>query len=395
MPPRTPPLAALALALAAALSASACARTQRAPAPPPQAAPAARAEAAPGATPPGSDDWFPVPPPIREGDLPVSELHTLHYVLSGNPRGRPVMVLHGGPGGGTSPSLRRYFDPAEWLVVEHDQRGSGKSTPYAELRENTTAALVADVERLREHLGLERVTILGGSWGSTLALAYAERHPTRVAALVLRGVFTCTRAEIDHFYHGGVEPFFPEAYAALRAAIPRPETRDWPRQLALLTTSSDAAARDRAVAAWALYETRISRVGMTDAAAAEALEGYDALGFSRIENHYMANACFLEEGELLRNLGVLAEIPTVIVQGRYDVITPPVTAWRVHRALPRSRLVLVEDGGHSGGSPPIRRGLTDAVRSLEPVVPLPAGAFDPSRLRGPRTPFPRAPKDPG
>jgi proline iminopeptidase len=278
------------------------------------------------------------------------------------------MVLHGGPGGGSYPSLRRYFDPARWLIVLHDQRGAGKSTPRAEVRENTTAHLVEDVERLRAFLGIPRMTVFGGSWGSTLALAYAERHPERVAALVLRGVFTCTRAEIDHFYHGGVEPFFPDAYAALREVIPHPERKDWPRQLLALTTSPDPAVRDRAVMAWARYETRISKVGLTDEAAAAEIAGWDPLDFSRIESHYMANRCFLAEGQLLRDLPRLAAIPAVIVQGRYDVVCPPITAWRVHRGLPRSRLVLVEDAGHSGGAPPLRRALVEAVRSLEPVA---------------------------
>jgi proline iminopeptidase len=213
------------------------------------------------------------------------------------------------------------------------------------------------------------MALFGGSWGSTLALAYAERYPERVSSLVLRGVFTCTRAEVDHFYHGGVEPFFPEARDALRAVIPAPETPTWPRQLLALTTSEDAAVRDRAVRAWALYETRISEVGMTDARAEKELVGWDLLSFSRIESLYMANGCFLEEGQLLREAGRLAGIPTVIVQGRYDVICPPVTAWRLHRALPGSRLVMVEDAGHAGGAPPMRRALVEAVRSLEPPRP--------------------------
>jgi proline iminopeptidase len=321
---------------------------------------------------PAPRDWYPVPKPFAEGDLRVSDLHTIHYQLAGNPKGTPVFVLHGGPGGGSYPALRRYHDPRKWLVVVHDQRGAGKSTPHAEVRENTTADLVEDVEKLRRHLGVERMALFGGSWGSTLALAYAQSHPERVTSMVLRGVFTCTRSEVDHFYHGGVEPFFPEAYAALRAVIPAPETPTWPRQLLALTTSEDDAVRDRAVRAWALYETRISEVGMTDARAAKEIEGWDALSFSRIESLYMANGCFLEEGQLLREAGRLAGIPTVIVQGRHDVICPPVTAFRLHRALPGSRLVMVEDAGHSGGAPPMRRALVEAVRSLEPTILRPA-----------------------
>jgi proline iminopeptidase len=292
-------------------------------------------------------------------------LHAIHYELCGNPKGQPVMVLHGGPGGGSYPALRRYHDPNKWLIVLHDQRGSGRSTPFGEVRENTTAHLVADIERLREHLGFERMALFGGSWGATLALAYAEAHPERVTSIVLRGVFTGRQSEIDHFFHGGVETYFPDAYAGLRSAIPRPERRDWPRQLLELTTSTDTAVRDRAVRAWALYESRVSAVGMTDTDAEEELKGWDPLAFSRIENLYMANRCFLDEGQLLRNASRLATIPVVIVQGRYDVICPPITAWQLHRAVPRSRLVWVENAGHSGSAPAMRRALVEAIRSLE------------------------------
>jgi proline iminopeptidase len=344
-----------ALALAAALAA------EPPPAPGPAATPAAAL----------ADDeagLFPTIEPFQEGMLKVSELHAIRWETSGNPKGEPVMVLHGGPGAGASPKMRRLFDPSRWLVVQHDQRGSGRSTPHAELRENTTAALVDDVERLRAHLGIERMVVVGGSWGATLAIAYAERHPDRVKALVLRGVFTCTRREIDHFYHGGAEPFFPDAYADLRAAIPHPERKDWPRQLLELTTSNDAQARDRAVRAWALYETRLSSVGMTRERAEKELDEWGvekALPFSRIESHYMANGCFVKEGQLLRDLPRIAAIPAVIVNGRYDVICPPLAAWRVHQGMPRSRLVLVEDAGHSGWASPVRRALQEAIRSLE------------------------------
>ncbi|HET8539937.1 MAG TPA: prolyl aminopeptidase [Anaeromyxobacter sp.] len=358
----------IALALASALAA--------APAPPKAGPPPKRAPAAAPArsTPPAAADddagLFPAIEPFREGMLKVSDLHTIRWEASGNPKGQPVMVLHGGPGAGASPRTRRLFDPQRWLVVQHDQRGSGKSTPRAELRENTTDALVADIERLREHLAIEKMIVAGGSWGATLALAYAERHPDRVAGLVLRGVFTCTKREIDHFYHGGTEPFFPDAYADLRAVIPRPESRDWPRQLLELTTSADGAVRDRAALAWALYETRMSAVGMTRERAEKDLAEWGAdkvLPFSRIESHYLANGCFVEEGQLLRDLPRLAGIPAVLVQGRYDVICPPLAAWQVHQGMPRSRLVLVEDAGHTGSAPQLRKALQEAIRSFEPA----------------------------
>jgi proline iminopeptidase len=360
-------LAHLALAIAVgAPGASAAPALAAAPAMPPPSIAAPSPSSVPPGPPPPSGDWFEPAPIVEEGSLRVSDLHTLHYELAGSRDGEPVFILHGGPGGGVYPSLRRYHDPSKWLLVLHDQRGSGKSTPFSETRQNTTADLVADIERLRRHLGFERIALFGGSWGATLALAYAERHPERVSSMVLRGVFTCRRREVDHFYHGGVEPFFPEAYAALREAIPRPERRDWPRQLLDLIERGDVASRDRAVRAWALYETRISAVGMTDAEAVKELEGWDPLAFSRIENHYMANACFLREGQLIRDLARVSHVPTVIVQGRYDVICPPVTAWEVHRGIEASRLVLVEDAGHAGGAPPLRRALVEAARSLEP-----------------------------
>ncbi len=350
-----------AIALAALLAAPAAAPSSV----PKRAAPATSARARHGPVPPEEEGLFPAIEPFRTGMLKVSDLHTLYWETSGNPKGVPAMVLHGGPGGGSSPRMRRLFDPGRWLVIQHDQRGSGRSTPHAEVRENTTAALVDDVERLREHLGIERMVVVGGSWGATLALAYAERHPERVSALVLRGVFTCTKPEIDHFYHGGAEAFFPDAYADLRAVIPHPETKDWPGQLLALTTSEDAAVRERAVRAWALYETRMSAVGMTREKAEQELSGHDVLPFSRIENLYMANGCFLEEGQLLRELPRIAEIPAVIVQGRYDVLCPPIAAWRVHRGMPRSKLVLVEDAGHSGWAPPLRKKLQEAIASFE------------------------------
>jgi proline iminopeptidase len=360
---------ALALAaLLAAPAAPAARPTARGTPASKRAAAAAPASARHGPVAADEEGLFPPIEPFREGMLKVSDLHAIRWELSGKPDGVPAMVLHGGPGAGASPRMRRLFDPRRWLVVQHDQRGSGKSTPHAEVRENTTEALVEDVEKLRQHLGIERMVVVGGSWGTTLALAYAERHPDRVSALVLRGVFTCTRPEIDHFYHGGAEAFFPDAYADLRAVIPRPETKDWPRQLLELTTSADPAVRDRAVRAWAMYETRMSAVGMTREKAERDLEAWGVdrmLPFSRIESHYMANGCFVEEGQLLRELPRIAEIPAAIVQGRYDVLCPPVTAWRVHQGMPRSRLVLVEDAGHSGWAPPVRKALQEAIASFE------------------------------
>jgi proline iminopeptidase len=275
------------------------------------------------------------------------------------------MVLHGGPGGGSYPSLRRFHDPAVYLIVLHDQRGAGKSKPYGELGGNNTQNLVEDIERLRKHLDLRKVQIFGGSWGSTLGLAYAQTYPQQVSSLVLRGVFTGTRAEIDHFYHGGLAKFFPEAYARLQSILPRPEELNYPGQLLAMLRSADADTRRKASLGWAAYEMRTAVLERTDRDVEESLKQWDPYDFSLIENHYMANRCFLEEGQLLREASRIQSIPTVIVQGRYDVICPPITAYRLHQALPKSRLVIVESSGHSAGQPRVRSALIDAVKSLE------------------------------
>jgi proline iminopeptidase len=310
---------------------------------------------------------YPAIEPFRTGTLKVSGGHEIFYELAGNPKGTPVMMLHGGPGGGSSPGMRRFHDPQKWLIVLHDQRGAGRSKPHLELRGNTTQDLVDDVERLREHLKLGKVHLFGGSWGSTLALAYAEKHPQNVASMVLRGVFTARKKEIDHFYHGGTGAYFPEGWARLRAVLPHPERFDYPQQMLDLLTGKDEAKRKEAAIAWATYETKAAYLKISDAEVAEKVNGggFDVASFSLIESHYMAHRCFLDEGQLLRDAGRLKNIPTIIVQGRYDVMCPPDTAYELHRALPGSRFVLVEEAGHTGNSPPMQAALIAATKSLE------------------------------
>lgn len=312
---------------------------------------------------------YPEIAPFREGYLRVSPQHEIHYELAGNPQGAPVMVLHGGPGGGSFPGLRRMHDPRRWLIVLHDQRGAGKSRPRGELRDNTTAALVEDVERLRQHLKLGPVHVFGGSWGSTLALAYAERHPRQVRSLLVRGIFTCTKAENDLFYHGGVALYFPEEYERFKALMPRPERLDYPRQLVEMMTGGDAAQRARAVRGWGMYAGRLGQLERTEAEVAAEVSGDENLANGAlIENHYMAHGCFLEEGQLLRDAGKLAGIPMLIVHGRYDMMCPPQTAHRLHRAVPGSRLRMVEGAGHGGGAPRMRAALVAAVHELEAML---------------------------
>ncbi|MCK6456799.1 MAG: prolyl aminopeptidase [Phycisphaerae bacterium] len=310
-------------------------------------------------------DYYPEIEPFKTGYLRVSDLHEIYYELCGNPSGRPVMLLHGGPGGGSYPDLRRFHDPTKYLLVLHDQRGAGKSRPHAELRENTTPNLVSDIERLRTHLKLGKVQVFGGSWGSTLALAYAEAYPQHIDSLVLRGIFTATKDEIDHFYHGPVATYFPEAHERLRQVIPNPSATDYPRQLYEQIRHRGTPRAKHVADEWARYETRVSRVGMTDAMAEKFLADWDSYDFSLIENYYMANRCFLEEEQLLRDAPRLTGISTIIVNGRYDVICPPINAFRVHRAIPGSKLVIVEDAGHGGGAPPMRSALIQAVRDIE------------------------------
>lgn len=323
----------------------------------------------PPGDPPGRSETglYPEIEPFETGRLKVSEIHELYYELSGNPEGIPVIGLHGGPGGSSSPWMRRLTDPSKFLVVLYDQRGAGKSTPSGDLRENDTGALVRDIDRLRDHLGLGKVVLFGGSWGTTLALAYAETHPENVSALVLRGVFTAARDEIDHFYHGGSAIHFPDAFADLLSALPDPERRPLPAYMLELIQGSEGEERLRYCRAWARYEATMATLQITDAFRERMkkwVEGEGVCTFSLFENHYMANGCFLEEGQLLKDAGRLAGIPTYIVQGRYDVICPPRTAWRLHRAIPGSTLVLADAAGHSGSEPETERALVGFFEAI-------------------------------
>lgn len=303
--------------------------------------------------------------PYKTGFLKVSEIHKIYYQLGGNPTGTPVMYLHGGPGAGCSPRYFKYFNLDVFNVILHDQRGAGKSKPFADIRENTTQYLVEDIEKLRLHLNLDKVILIGGSWGSTLALAYAETYPDRVSGIVLRGVFTSTQAEIDHFYHGGVSKFFPEEFEKLSSNMEDPRTFNYPAQLLNAMQSSDSLTRAEYARLWAEYEGKIAFLHVEQ----ETIDGWfkfwDPLAFSVIENYYMSHKCFLKEGQLLDNTDKIAHIPTVIVNGRYDVICPPITAYKLHNRLRRSKLVIVEKAGHSASEPGITQALKEAMKSFE------------------------------
>ena len=303
--------------------------------------------------------------PFQTGYLKVSDLHEIYYELCGNPEGKPVFVLHGGPGGSCSPYMRRFFNPEKFLIVLYDQRGCGKSKPFAEIRENTTGHLVEDIEQLRNMLHVDQIVLFGGSWGSTLALAYGESHAGHVAGMVLRGIFTATQNEIDHFYHGGVQTFFPDVYDKFISALGCPEGQNIPSLLSTLIQDSDQETRQKYSRIWAAYEIKLSGLEVPDQNLESILNSFDPLAFGLLENYYMDNHCFLEEGQLMDHADRLAEIPIVMVNGRYDVICPPVTAYRLHKRLPKSILVTAEKSGHWMGEKPIEDALLNAVREFE------------------------------
>ena len=308
----------------------------------------------------GLRDLFPKTKPYNSGYLQVSKLHTIHFEECGNPRGKPLVFLHGGPGGGIEPFYRRYFDPKKWRIVLHDQRGCGKSTPFSELRENTTWNLVADIEKLREHLGIDRWVVFGGSWGSTLSLAYAERHPNRCTALVLRGIFLLRRSELLWFYQQGASEIFPDAWEHYLAPIPSRERGDMMKAYYKRLTSPDRRVRLKAARAWSIWEGSTSKLFFDRALVKKFGGGRFADAFARIEAHYFVNRGFMKpDDRLLRNVRTIRRIPGVIVQGRYDVVCPIRSAWDLHRAWPESKLVIVPNAGHSMTEPGIRSALIE------------------------------------
>ena len=287
--------------------------------------------------------------PFDSGMLAVDDRHTLYWEQCGNPDGKPVVILHGGPGGGCNANLRRFHDPQRHRIVLFDQRGAGRSTPHADLVDNTTWHLVADIERLRAHLDIERWQVFGGSWGSTLALAYAQTHPQRVTELVLRGIFMLRRWELEWFYQQGANRLFPDAWEHYLEPIPLVERHDLISAYHRRLTSDDAAVRLRAARAWSIWEGATSYLRIDpDYATSHGDEAF-ALAFARIENHYFVNGGFFDaDDQLLRDAGRIAHIPGAIVHGRYDVVCPVQNAWDLHKAWPASELVITPTAGHSG-----------------------------------------------
>lgn len=295
--------------------------------------------------------FYPPIEPFRTGVLDTGDGHQIYWELCGNPQGKPAVFLHGGPGAGCSPDHRRLFDPQKYCVLLFDQRGCGRSKPSASLENNTTWHLVADMERLRSLLGFDQWLVFGGSWGSTLALAYAQTHTQRVSAMVLRGIFTLRREEVRWYYQDGASWLFPDLWEAFVAPIPEAERGDLLTAYRKRLTGDDPVARQTCARAWSLWEGQTIRL-LPDAAVA-AKHGSDAfaLAFARIENHYFVHDGWMEEGQLIRDAHKLAHVPGVIVQGRYDVCTPARTAWALHRAWPQADFHLVPDAGHAFNEP--------------------------------------------
>jgi proline iminopeptidase len=306
---------------------------------------------------------FPPLEPYASGMLAVSELHSIHYEECGNPEGVPVVMLHGGPGGGAGEIMRRFHDPAVYRIVLLDQRGCGRSIPHAELRENTTWDLVADIERLREHLGIERWQVFGGSWGSTLSLAYAETHPERVTALVLRGIFLLRRAELLWFYQEGASWLYPDLFASYRDLIPEDEQGDLIAAYHRRLTGPDEAEQLEAAVRWARWEGSTLSVLRNPEREAAFSDPHYALAFARIEAHYFVNGGFFtHDDQLLRDIGRVHGIPAVIVHGRHDVVTPMKNAIDLAAVWPEAELRIVEDAGHAASEPGIVAELVAATR---------------------------------
>jgi proline iminopeptidase len=305
---------------------------------------------------------YPPLEPFHTGRLRVSPLHELSFEESGNPLGKPVVFVHGGPGNGTDPKQRRFFDPAAYRIILFDQRGCGKSTPHASVEENTTWHLVEDMEALRRHLGLERWMVFGGSWGSTLALAYAQKHPERVTELVLRGIFLLRLQEIQRLYQHGAHSPFPDAWEDFLAPIPPEERGDLVQAYHRRLMGEDERVRLEAAKAWSLWEARTSYLLQNEDLIAHFSDAKYALPFARIECHYFFNRGFFRsDTQLLDDVPRIRHIPAVIVQGRYDIPCPFESAWALHKAWPEAALKIIPDAGHSAYEPGTTSALVEAT----------------------------------
>ena len=307
-------------------------------------------------------DLYPEIEPLETGRLKVSDVHELYYEVSGKEDGDPVVFIHGGPGGGTSPKGRRYFDPNHYKIIQFDQRGCGQSTPHADLTDNNTWELIKDIEKLRETLGVDRWHVFGGSWGSTLSLAYSQSHPDRVKSLCLRGIFLCRPKELKWFYQEGASKIWPDLWDAYRDHIPEEERGDMMAAYYKRLTSDDKDTRINAAIRWSVWEGSSSRLLPDGEGAHDFHDPEFALAFARIECHYFNNNAFFEtDNWLIENVGKIRKIPCEIVHGRYDVVCPIENAWELHKAWPESKLHIVPDAGHSSNEAGIKHHLVQIM----------------------------------
>jgi proline iminopeptidase len=313
-------------------------------------------------------EFYPPIEPFNHGYLKVSDLHEIYFEQVGNPNGKPILFLHGGPGGGIDSDHRRYFDPTSYNIVLFDQRGCGKSKPFAELKENTTWDLVSDIEKLRSLLGIKSWHVFGGSWGSTLALTYAISHPDKVTALILRGIFLCRPNEIKWFYQEGASQIFPDFWEKYEAFIPANERQDYIKAYYRRLTGKDQKVQLEAAKVWSQWEMATSYLIVKSSAIARMDDPASALPFARIESHYFINNSFYPTNNwILENTNKIQSIPGVIVQGRYDVVCPAKSAWELKKSWPKSELILVPDAGHSASEPGIRSALIQATDQFRTI----------------------------
>ena len=290
---------------------------------------------------------FPEIEPIEQGILKVSSLHSIYWERCGNPKGLSVLIVHGGPGGGSSPVYRRYFDPNKFNIVQFDQRGCGRSTPHSELKENSTHHLIEDIEKLRQYLNIKSWHVFGGSWGSTLSLIYAIQHPEKVLTLTLRGIFLCRKNELNWFYQKGASEIFPEEFDLYQSVIPKDERGNFINAFYKRLTSEDRTERAKAANAWTRWEMATSNLMPNKLSIQKAANDTFSDSFARIECHYFINNIFLEENYILNNIANIKNISVSIVQGRYDVVCPMRSAWDLKKSLPSSKLYVIDKAGHS------------------------------------------------
>ncbi len=315
-----------------------------------------------------SDSLFPEIEPYAHGLLEVTGGHRIYYEECGNHAGQPVLFLHGGPGSGCNPGHRRFFDPRHYRIILFDQRGCGRSLPFAELRENTTASLIADIERLRAMLKIERWLLFGGSWGSTLALAYAEAHPQAASGLILRGIFLGNKQELD-WYCYGLKIFAPEAWSRFSEFVPEERRNDIFDFYYHAIHQPDARMALAAARAWNAYESELMKLGELQQEAKPGLADEEVLGRARVQTHYLFNCCFLSENQLVLGLARIRRLPASIVHGRFDMVCPVATAYTLHNAWPEARFTVVENAGHSASTPALAAALVAATERFKSIVP--------------------------